>query len=243
MKAEVVMIASFWTWFVDSKNFYTNIFTLLMVVLSGLISWFISAKYFAKGHRDNVKVSVLHPMKRILEKPYSWENYETLLKLSKEYSAIYLKENEQKLVENIIVAYRNVCTYNYERVCAECFFDCFKDILEKNGVNIKIVSIYIEGEMVDVAIPPELLYIEDDLARIINIYPPDYDEELCGEKVISAFKIYAKKFYGIETVRYFERCSFKDMLKKVHSWNGWNEKFDAMNNAKREFLNMKIFKS
>lgn len=75
---EIFMI-DFLNWLIEPANRNTNIFTLLTVVLSGLISWFISAKYFTKGNRENLRVSLLYPMKRIIEESYSWKNYQKLV--------------------------------------------------------------------------------------------------------------------------------------------------------------------
>ena len=40
-----------------------HIFTLVTVILSGLISWAISAEYFKKSNRDALRANVLYPIK------------------------------------------------------------------------------------------------------------------------------------------------------------------------------------
>ena len=42
-------------WIFNPDNINTNIFTVISVVLSGLISWGISAIYFSRGNRNNLK--------------------------------------------------------------------------------------------------------------------------------------------------------------------------------------------
>lgn len=55
-------------WFVS--NWYSNFFTLITVVLSGIISLIISALYYQKGNRNNLKMAVIHPIIRLLANGY-----------------------------------------------------------------------------------------------------------------------------------------------------------------------------
>ena len=54
----------FWCWFWTNK--FANIFTLVTVVLSGVISWVISAAYYKKGNRTNLRISVILPVVELL---------------------------------------------------------------------------------------------------------------------------------------------------------------------------------
>lgn len=56
-------------WF--NTNLFSNCFTLITVALSGIISLIISAAYYHKGNRNNLKMSVIHPIIRILKDTYS----------------------------------------------------------------------------------------------------------------------------------------------------------------------------
>lgn len=82
----------FFYWFYD--NLYSNIFTLFTVVLSGLVSLFISKYYYDKGNRNNLKMNVIHPICSLLRQQYDANNYSTLAKLSKDYSIRYMKPKE-----------------------------------------------------------------------------------------------------------------------------------------------------
>ena len=68
-----------------------NTFTLLTVVLSGIISWIISAIYFYIGNRNDLKSSLLHPMKKQLAEPYSRDKYRILEEIYRGFNA-YCKE-------------------------------------------------------------------------------------------------------------------------------------------------------
>ena len=232
----------FFCWLIEPTNRNTNIFTLLTVVLSGLISWFISAKYFAKGNRENLRVSLLYPMKQILEEAYSWKNYQRLVHISKEYSARYLKKSEVEIVNKLLDSYKEVCRYDYDFVCADSLFSYFKNKLEENKIDLKYEPIYVDGELVDVDFPADLLYMTDDLAKIINIHPPQYETEACCEKVVMIFNSYCKMCYEHEPIVYFDDKSFKEVINESDVSKAWDEKFEKIENAKNDFLSMDVLK-
>ena len=45
-------MCEFFKWLVHPDNINANIFGLITVILSGGLSWIISALYFKKGNRD-----------------------------------------------------------------------------------------------------------------------------------------------------------------------------------------------
>ena len=100
----------FTEWFME--NLYSNCFTIATVIVSGLISWIISAIYFHIGNRTNLKVSVILPIIELLQDKYTEENYISLCKLSGEYSAKYLRKEENRTLTELKSAYKNV--YSYE---------------------------------------------------------------------------------------------------------------------------------
>jgi len=55
-------------WIFAAPNKYANMFTMISVILSGILSWLISAIYYSIGNRNNLEVSVLYPISRLLEK-------------------------------------------------------------------------------------------------------------------------------------------------------------------------------
>lgn len=64
---------SFKEWF--DTNWYSNCFTMITVVLSGIVSLIISAVYYHKGNRNNLKMSVIYPIVRLLKDGYTRQNY------------------------------------------------------------------------------------------------------------------------------------------------------------------------
>lgn len=78
-----------------NTDFYNIIFTLITVGLSGLISLIISHIYFWNGNRNNLKMSVIYPLIDLLKRQYTNDNYQKIVKLSKDYSVRYLKKRER----------------------------------------------------------------------------------------------------------------------------------------------------
>ena len=237
------MICDYLKWIVDPEYVNANVFTFLSVIVSGLISWGISASYFRKGNRDNLKSSVLHPMRRLLDGTCSREKYKELLDLSKEYGSKYLSKKERVIVDELLGAYKSVYAYQYDWVCAESLFSYFKHKLKKQGIDPEPAPIYDDdGEIVDVDVPGDMVYMRDDLAKAIEQYPPGYDTENCQNAVKVLFKHYAKSCYGAEQVVFFDDLSITEVLKKARNRSEWNNKLDAYEKAKSKFLEMDTLK-
>lgn len=94
MNRGYLLIMGFMKWFME--NIYSNCFTIVTVIVSGLISWIISAVYYHIGNRTNLKVSIILPIIELLQSNYTKENYTSLCKLSCEYSVKYLQKRKIK---------------------------------------------------------------------------------------------------------------------------------------------------
>ena len=235
-------MCDFFRWLVDPENINANIFGMITVLLSGLISWIISALYFWKGNRNALRLNVLFPIKRILKETKSWKNYKALEDLSKAYDAKHLTKREQKLLNQFLLAYKDVCTYSYSFVCAESLFSYFKYKLKQNGVDTQPVPIIIDGEIVDFEEPIDLLYLRDDLTRAIENRPPEYEEgDVLVEEVKSLFNTYCKEFFTDKEIIYFDDLTFDEVLKKARIRNEWNEKLDNYKEAEKQFIHMSAF--
>lgn len=235
-------MAEFIAWIFAPQNANSNTFALLTVIMSGVISWIISAIYFHIGNRNNLIASVIQPMKRILSESYSWKNYKMLEELLTSYSAKYLWPWERSKTEMLLSAYKEVCTYDYDHVCASSLFSYFKYKLKQNGVEPAVVPIYIDDELVDVDVPADLLYMEDDLARVINRYPPGYDTDNCTESVVAIFNAYCKKNYTDKAIVFFDDYDLESVLKNSRVRADWDKKLDEMKAARTTFEEMSVTK-
>lgn len=233
-------MGAFFAWLFTCEH----IFTLVTVLLSGLISWWISAAYFKKGNRNALRLNVLFPMKRIISEQRSWKNYKILEDTSKAHDAKYLTKKERTALTAFLSAYKSVCSYNYSSVCTESLFSYFCYKLEQNGINTKPVPIEIDGEIVDYDIPTNLLYLRDDLFKIIEDRPYEYDEEGRTTDMIKAlFEDYCKRYFSDEKIDYFDDYSLEEVLKKAKIRNEWNEKLSAYKVAEEKFLGLKVFEN
>ena len=122
-------------WFLENWN--ANIFTLFTVLLSGIISLIISAAYYRKGNRNNLKMSVIHPIISILNDSYSRNNYKKIEEIAREYSVRYFKKKELKKLNSLLEAYKEISVYNDIQINANSLFSYFEYKLEKEGINTK----------------------------------------------------------------------------------------------------------
>lgn len=218
-----------------------HVFTLVTVILSGLISWIISAEYFKKSNRDALRANVLYPIKRLLSEPRSWKNYNNLVEISKEYTVKHLKSSEQEILDTLLLSYKNVCNYDYDFVCAESLYSYFCYTLKQNGIEPKPVPIYVDDEIVDCEVPDGMMYMRDDLAKIINIHPPKYEPEKCLDEILILYDSYCKEHYTDKKISYFSDMTMEDVLKKSRIKNEWDEKFATYKEAEDNFIKLKAF--
>ena len=231
---------NFEEWF--NTNFYANCFTLITVVLSGIISLIISAAYYYKGNRNNLKMSVIHPIKRLLEDAYSRKNYSKLCEITKDYSTRYLRKSEAAKLNSLLISYKEVSEYNDLAVNADILFSYFEYKLKKNQINPKPVPIEHEGEIVYSDYPPDLFYLSQDLEKALRRYDPNFEPDDCKEMIISLYEKYCKEYYTSDKIKYFDDYTLGEVLKKSEIRAKWDRKFDVAKEAKQQFLELKITK-
>lgn len=231
---------NFIEWF--TENWYTNMFTLFTVLLSGIISLVISAAYYYRGNRNNLKMSVIHPIVRLLDEGYSRKNYEVLCEISREYSTRYLRKKERDKLNALLLEYKEVSTYSDISVKADILFSYFEYKLKNNNIDPKPVPIEHEGEIVYSTYPPDLYYLSEDLEKALRRYDPDFEQEECKAAVISLYEGYCKKYYTSQKIDFFDDYTLSQVLKKSEIREKWDKKFDVAKKAKEEFLNLKIAK-
>lgn len=231
---------NFIEWF--TANWYANMFTLFTVLLSGIISLVISAAYYYKGNRNNLKMSVIHPIVRLLDEGYSRKNYGALCEISKEYSVRYLSKKESEKINALLLAYKEVSIYNDVSVNADILFSYFEYKLKKNQIEPKPVPVEHEGEIVYSTYPPDLYYLSEDLEKALRRYDPNFEPEECKTAVISLYEDYCKKYYTSQKIVYFDDYTLSQVLKKSEIRAKWDKKFDVVKEAKEQFLKLKIAK-
>lgn len=227
-------------WFM--KNWYSNCFTLVTVVLSGIISLIISAVYYYKGNRNNLKMSVIHPIITLLKEGYTRQNFNLLCKISKEYSVRYMSNDEVKKLTSLLDAYNAVSSYNDTYVGAAILFSYFEYKLKKNQIEVKPVPIEYEGEVVYYDYPPDLHYLSSDLERTLEKLEPEFQPDECKCAVIALYEHYCKEYYSSKKIDYFDDYTLEEVLAKSQIRQEWDGKFEKAKKAKEQFLNLKIAK-
>jgi len=234
------LIMGFMKWFME--NIYSNCFTIVTVIVSGLISWIISAVYYHIGNRTNLKVSIILPIIELLQSNYTKENYTSLCKLSCEYSVKYLQKKENKALTELKSAYKNVYSYEESSVNASILFSYFEDKLKENGVELKPIPIIVNDEVVEYEPPNGWFELIDDLEKHLNMYDPNYQPEECQEAVATLFTKYNKQYYSSKDIVFFDDLCLEKVLAQSELHVEWDQKFRAMKNAKEKFFNLNIVK-
>lgn len=221
-----------------------QIFTLITVLLSGLISWIISAVYYRKSNRNALKQNVILPIKRKLKETRSYNNYKELEKLSKAFETRYLTKKEQNALSNLLEEYRKVYDYNRSYIYAESLFSHFLKTLKENNVETEVVPEYFEDEMVYYSTPSELYYLVDDVKRIIDDHPPeyDYDKEVepIENKIKHIFKVYCKRYLEDKEIDFFNQTNVYDIYMNSPIKSEWDNKLSTYYLIEKQFLLMKI---
>jgi len=226
-------------WF--DTNIFTNIFTVISIILSGLISWVVSAIYYYRGNRNNLKMSVIHPIISLLNDRNSKQIYKVLCDISKEYSTRYMKKRERKRLILLINAYKKISTYNDTKVDADSLFSYFEYQLKKNEIVAKYFPIKDdEDEVVYYDYPPDLFYLSIDLERVLSKYNIDFQEEEAQDELASLYSSYCKEHYTSKKISFFDDYSLSDILAKSKIRSDWDHKFVEIENAKKVFLDLKV---
>ena len=97
-------------------------------------------------------------------------------------------------------------------------------------------------EVVATQYPPDLFYLSEDLEDVLKQYDPDYEPDECEARLISTYESYCKKYYTSKKITYFDDYTLKQVLKQSEVRKKWDKKFDSVNRAKREFMELKIAK-
>lgn len=227
----------FQQWFND--NWYSNCFTVMTVVASGIISLAISAVYYHKGNRNNLKMNIIYPIIRLFEEEYSQQNYEKLCEISKDYTSRYMNGNEMSCLNKLLDTYKEVCRYDDVSVNTDSLFSYFEYKLKKNNINPKPVQVEYQGEYVYDDYPPDIFFLSEGLEKILKETPFELERE---EKISSLYNWYCKEYYVVEPLKYFDDYSLDEVLEKSDIRVKWNKKFNAVQEAKKEFLNLRVVK-
>ena len=153
-----------------------------------------------------------------------------------------MSKNEAKKLMLLLVAYKEVSTYSDIYVKAAILFSYFEYKLKKNQIEVKPVPMEYDGEIVYYDYPPDLHYLSNDLERALKKFDPDCEPDQCKDAIISLYSHYCKEYYSSKEIEYFDDYTLQEVLEKSKIREEWDNKFDAVKNAKEQFLTLKIAK-
>ncbi|MGN1083221.1 MAG: hypothetical protein ACI4SJ_06740 [Candidatus Avispirillum sp.] len=235
------MLKEFLCWLFNAEH----IFTFVTVILSGIISWIISAAYYRKTNRNALRQNIIYPIKRKLRERCSLNNYKEIETLSKVFETRYLSRKERESLNNLLAQYKAVCDYDRSYAYAECVYSYFCKTLARNNIDINVFPIYHEDDIVGYDVPTEVYYLIDDIKHIIDNNPPEYDPEYekpetVEQKIIPVLKYYCKKYFSDKEIEYFSDTTVYEIYKGSSAKSEWEEKIRTYHLVEEKFLNMKI---
>ena len=217
-------------------------FTLVSILLSGLISWVISAVYFYKGNRSTLQMSVLFPILNILSDTVSRKNYIEIKELSSGYSTKFLSKDEKQKLYDLVSEYRSVCNYNENSANATAIVSYFEYVLKKNGIEPRIVPVYEKDEFLFYDYPPNFNYLQTDIEKVFNKHNLEIEPDVCKEQITLILTSYAKEYYTQKALAIFDDYDVEMVIQKSIITDKWNKKFKRLQDSKKEFEKLKIVK-
>ena len=226
-------------WFME--NLYTNIFTILTVIASGVISLLISKHYFKKSNdvnnRENLKISVIHPLIALLDSTsYTVENYNRLVALEKEYSIKYMPAAERDCLANLLAAYKDVAYYDEDAVNAKILFSYFEKCLSEQGIKWDPKPVEIYGEIVDYEPPDGYFELEDDIARAFGRFDYHFEPTECQDLLERIFNNHVRNYCSGQKASFFKDMTLTKIIKQDERTAKNNEMFAKFQKLKSEFL-------
>lgn len=217
-------------------------FTLLSIVVSGFISWVLSAIYFYKGNKGHMEMTVLFPVLKIISKQITRGNYIELKELSQNYLTRFLNKIEQENLCNLIRSYKLVSGYNETAAQATAVLSDFEERLKKNNINPRIIPFYIDGEFVDYEYPEDINYIHMRIAKVFNENYLESESDICRNQIIKILSSFAREYYTEDPSFLFINYNLESIIRNSVITHKWDEKFNEYEEAKLKFQNMNVIK-
>lgn len=231
----------------------------IAIIISGIVSVGVSYYFYNKSNRNNFELSVISPIHETLTFDETYKHYIEISKLSKSYSMRYAHKKERKIIIQLERAYKDICTYNVERVCAEMLSSYFEACLQKNEIlPDDIPDIDQEGEILgfhqeflhNTQNPEGYIHLKDELIKILHRYDiwmeDEYgqvlDEERCAKEVVQLFNYCCELNYNGKKIEYFRDFPLSEVLIVSKIRKQWSDKFDNFEYTKTQFSKLAIVK-
>ena len=215
--------------------------TILSIILSGVISWIISAIYFLKGNRVNLQSAVIIPLLNITKEPVSRKNFAEIKEISQNPLTRFFHKDERKKFIKLITEYRFVYSYNENSVNATAVVSDVEYRLMNIGINPRCIPIELDDGSYEYDYPEEMNYLHSDIERVFEKYCWQTETEECTQQILLLIKCFVKKIYTIN-IDLCKDYELKKIIVNAEITDKWNWKFDKYNKAKQQFYALTIVK-
>ncbi|MBQ5591612.1 MAG: hypothetical protein IIU80_01550 [Clostridia bacterium] len=216
--------------------------TILSIFLSGGISWIISAAYFHKGNRVNLKSAVIIPLITIIEEPVSRKNLVEIKEISKSPLIRFFYRKEKEKFFKLIKEYWLVSSYNENQANATAIVSDVEDRLKAIGINPRCIPRELDDGSYEYVYPEEINYLRADIEDVFKEYCWQTETDECTKQILFLIKSFVKKIYTNDIVDLYKDYDIKSIIKNAEITDKWNWKFDKYTSAKQEFESLRVVK-
>lgn len=223
-----------------------NWLTIVSIIVSGMISLIISAIYYHLSNRINLKISVIFPSVILLQKDYSVEVYKELCKLASSFQTKYMTKKEKKYLIELLPLYKEIMNHEKSVEYTDCIFLYFDEKLLQKNVNSRPIPIEYDDEIVDYDYPLDVRYFRNEICEQIKdnyMYGNGFGEINLQERIKEILNHCIKECYSCEKIDFFSDYSLYTVLEKSEIRKKWRTKYDNLENAKNQYLELNIVKN
>ena len=218
-------------------------FTILSIIISGAISWAISAIYFRKGNRDALQSSVIFPVLTILSDSISKENYLEIKALSQNPLIRFFNKDERQKFLSIVKEYRFVYSYNEDLANATAIVSDVEYRLKNMGINPRCVPIELDDGSFEYIYPEEINHLHADIQKVFERYCWQTETKECTYQILALVKRFVKAVYTSNIIDLCKDYDIKSIIENAEITSKWHGKFEKFNTAKKEFESLEIVKN
>lgn len=216
----------------------------MAIFISSFVSFFVSKRYYDKGNRENLLMTIIFPIVQILNNErYSENKYEKLCEIKSNYAIRYLHKKERKKLLVLMKDYKEVYDYDAISVKKDCIMSYYEHKLEENGINPESYPLTDDENVVmEHGYFPDYFHLENQIYDIIasdefRMSPNEY-----APKISYILNCYTKSHYSNINISMFDDYSITEIFKQSPVTQNWNDKFEKIKESRQEFLKLSICK-
>ena len=216
--------------------------SILSIILSGAISWGVSAIYFYKGNRSSLQSAIIIPLITITNEPVTRKNYAEVKDISRSPLTRFFHKDEKKKFFKLVTEYRFVCSYNENSTNATAVVTDIEHRLKNMDINPRCIPVELDDGSYEYVYPEEINYLHSDIERVFEKCCWQTETKECTQQILMLIKCFAKKLYTSNFADLCKDYDLKTIIDSAEITDKWNWKFDKYNKAKQEFEALRIVK-